>query len=334
MKGSLPPISRLIRATRSAQTAAIFLPVSTEPVKATQATRSSATIAAPTSPAPATRLTTPAGKWSKHGGERERGERGDLGRLADGRVAGRERRGELPGQQQQRVVPGDDAGGDADRLLDDERQLGRLDRRDHPAGRVAADLGVVVEGGRGPVDLVGVLDHRLAALAGHQAPRARPSASRRRLATSWSISPRSTAGVAPRRAGPPGPRRSRRRRRLAKRPAPWRRSPRSPGSRLPGRRRSRAPGPLRSAAESPPPPCVDASDARSCETSAHGRGLASRSGAWRGGPRPGARRQAALARPRRRGARAPGRTGDRHPRRVEDVPLRRLPGGGRGGASA
>ena len=65
MNGSLPPISRLTRATRSAQTAAIRLPVSTEPVKATHSIRSSATSAAPTSPAPATTLTTPAGRWSK-----------------------------------------------------------------------------------------------------------------------------------------------------------------------------------------------------------------------------------------------------------------------------
>ena len=65
MNGSLPPISRLIRAIRSAQAAAIFLPVSTEPVKATQSTSGLATIAAPTSPAPATRLTTPGGMWSK-----------------------------------------------------------------------------------------------------------------------------------------------------------------------------------------------------------------------------------------------------------------------------
>ena len=65
MKGSLPPISRFTRATRSAQTAAIRFPVSTEPVKATHSIRSSATIAAPTAPAPATTLTTPAGRWSK-----------------------------------------------------------------------------------------------------------------------------------------------------------------------------------------------------------------------------------------------------------------------------
>ena len=65
MNGSLPPISRLTRATRSAQAAAIRLPVSTEPVKATHSIRSSPTIEAPTSPAPATTLTTPAGRWSK-----------------------------------------------------------------------------------------------------------------------------------------------------------------------------------------------------------------------------------------------------------------------------
>ncbi len=38
MNGSLPPISRFTRAIRSAQAAAIFLPVATEPVKATQST--------------------------------------------------------------------------------------------------------------------------------------------------------------------------------------------------------------------------------------------------------------------------------------------------------
>ena len=67
MKGSLPPISRLTRATRSMQAWPTFLPVSTEPVKATPSMRGSAVIAAPTSPAPATRLTTPAGRCSTHG---------------------------------------------------------------------------------------------------------------------------------------------------------------------------------------------------------------------------------------------------------------------------
>ena len=65
MNGSLPPISRFMRATRFAQAAATFFPVSTEPVKATHSTRSSSTIRAPTSPAPATRPTTPGGSASK-----------------------------------------------------------------------------------------------------------------------------------------------------------------------------------------------------------------------------------------------------------------------------
>ncbi len=67
MNGSLPPISRLMRAIRSAQAAAIRLPVATEPVNATQSTPSSWTIRAPTSPAPASRLTTPSGRCSKQG---------------------------------------------------------------------------------------------------------------------------------------------------------------------------------------------------------------------------------------------------------------------------
>ncbi len=66
MNGSLPPISRFMRATRWAQAAATFLPVATDPVKATPSIRSSETSEAPTSPAPATRLTTPGGRSEKH----------------------------------------------------------------------------------------------------------------------------------------------------------------------------------------------------------------------------------------------------------------------------
>ena len=65
MNGSLPPISRFIRATRCAQAAATFFPVATEPVKATPSIRSSSTSAAPTSPAPATMFTTPGGSSAK-----------------------------------------------------------------------------------------------------------------------------------------------------------------------------------------------------------------------------------------------------------------------------
>ena len=211
MNGSLPPISRFTRATRSAHATATRLPVSTEPVKATQSTRSSRTIASPTSPAPASRFTTPGGRWSKQRRQHQRRERRQLGGLADRRVAGRQRGRELPGQQQQRVVPRHDAADHAHRLLQHERELRRLDRRDHAAGAVAPDLGVVVERGRGPADLVGVLDQRLAALERHRPGQlvgaARAGASRPRAA-SRRARPRASP---PRRAPPRGPRRSRRR---------------------------------------------------------------------------------------------------------------------------
>jgi len=101
--------------------------------------------------------------------EHQRRDRCDLGWLADDGVAGGQRGRQLPGEQQQRVVPGDDRADDAEWLLEYQRELGRLDRRDDPAGEVAAHLGVVVERGGCPADLVGVLDQRLAALERHSA---------------------------------------------------------------------------------------------------------------------------------------------------------------------
>ena len=135
MNGSLPPISRFIRATRSAHLAAIRLPVSTEPVNATQSTRSSDTIRSPTSPAPASSDTVPAGRWLHARGQHQRGDRRELGGLGHHRVARGKRRGQLPRQQQQRVVPGHDRADHAHRLLHHQRELGGLDRRDHPARR-------------------------------------------------------------------------------------------------------------------------------------------------------------------------------------------------------
>ena len=211
MNGSLPPISRFTRATRSAQATATRLPVSTEPVKAMQSTRSSRTIASPTSPAPATRFTTPAGRCSKHGAsmsvESGVSSEGLQTVVLPAASAGRE----LPREQQQRVVPGHDAADDAHRLLDDQRQLGGLDRRDHAAGVVAADLGVVVEHGGGPADLVGVLDAAACRPRASSSRRARPCG----RACGWR--PRAASRRARARASPPsrarprGPPRSRRR---------------------------------------------------------------------------------------------------------------------------
>ena len=168
MNGSLPPISRFTRAIRSMQAAATFFPVSTEPVNATPSIPSCEEIAPPTSPAPGDDVHGARRHVVEDVGDRERGERRHLGRLADRRVARGKRGGELPGQKKQRVVPWDDAADHAEGVLDDERELRRLDRRDHAPGGVAADLGVVVEGGRAPADLVGVLQHGLSALRRHQ----------------------------------------------------------------------------------------------------------------------------------------------------------------------
>ena len=109
MNGSLPPISRLTRATRSAQTAAIRLPVSTEPgegnaVDALVGDDLSADVAGARDEVDDARR-----EVLEALGERESRERRDLRRLADRGVAGGERRRELPRQEEQRVVPGDDA---------------------------------------------------------------------------------------------------------------------------------------------------------------------------------------------------------------------------------
>ena len=169
MNGSLPPISRFIRATRSAHTEAIFLPVATEPgeghaVHALVGHDGAAHVAGA-----GQQRQGPGGQVVEHRRQHQRGQRRDLRRLGHHRVARRQRRGELPGQQQQRVVPGHDGAHHAHRLLGHQGQLRRLDRRDHPPGRGTAQLGVEVERRRGPVDLVGVLDQRLAALQRHHA---------------------------------------------------------------------------------------------------------------------------------------------------------------------
>ena len=195
MKGSLPPISRLTRATRSAQRGG-------DPLAGRDRAGERDAVDALVGDDPLADVAG-AGEQVDDAGrqvlearrEHQRRERRQLRRLADDGVAGRERGRELPGEQQQRVVPGHDAPDDADRLLEHERELRRLDRRDHAAGEVAAHLGVVVERGGGPADLVGVLDQRLAALERHHAGRARRCAraagSRPRAASR----PRSTAGV-------------------------------------------------------------------------------------------------------------------------------------------
>ncbi len=100
-------------------------------------------------------------------GEHQRGQRGQLGRLEDDGVAGRDRREDLPGGHLERVVPGRDRTDHADRLAPHVRGVvaGVL------AGRLALQVaggpgeeGRVVDGA-GDVELGGELD-RLAGLRG------------------------------------------------------------------------------------------------------------------------------------------------------------------------
>ena len=73
--------------------------------------------AAPVAPAPVMMLTTPGGRsgFLDDLREHQRGERRRLGGLEHDRVAGRQRRRDLPGRHQQREVPRDDLPGHAER---------------------------------------------------------------------------------------------------------------------------------------------------------------------------------------------------------------------------
>ena len=117
--GSLPPSSRLTGVSVSAACAITFLPVATEPVNITKST--SSTSAAPVSPRPVATWKTPSGRpaLGEHLGHQQRGQRGDLGRLEDDRVAGRERRDAVAERVVERVVPGADHADHAERRVAD-----------------------------------------------------------------------------------------------------------------------------------------------------------------------------------------------------------------------
>ena len=100
-------------------------PVATSPVSDTMLTVGCRTIPAPTgSPWPVMTLKTPGGKMSA--GELrqpQRRQRRLLRRLQHDRVAGRERRADLPDRHHERVVPGRDRADDADRLPPDHARV-------------------------------------------------------------------------------------------------------------------------------------------------------------------------------------------------------------------
>ncbi len=129
MKGDLPPSSSVSDLPEPAVCSRMMRPTSVEPVKAILSMPAWSTIAAPVAPSPVTMLTTPSGRphLGADLGEGERGQRRVFGRLQHHRVAGGQRRRDLPGQHQQREVPRDDLAADAD------RRRGRGTRR--PAAR-------------------------------------------------------------------------------------------------------------------------------------------------------------------------------------------------------
>ena len=135
--GALPPSSRWTRLSVSAACSAIHLPVSTEPVSETMSTSSWSTSAAPGVVA--------AGDHVEHAlgqelggrlGELEGRQRRRRRRLEHDRVAGGQRRADLPDRHHQRVVPRRDLADDADRLAADERRVAL----DVLAGRLALEV--------------------------------------------------------------------------------------------------------------------------------------------------------------------------------------------------
>ncbi len=98
----------------------------------------------------------------------QRGQRRVLAGLGYDGVARGQGRGELPDQQEQRVIPRHDQAAHAERLLDHEVELVAGHGADHASQRVAADLRVVVEARGDPLHLVPVLRKRLAAFLREQ----------------------------------------------------------------------------------------------------------------------------------------------------------------------
>ena len=100
--------------------------------------------------------------------EPRRRRRGELARLEHEGVAGRERRGDLPGGLQERVVPRRDQRADADRLVDHPAGHGRDAGVDDPPGVGLGQRGEVPEHPHDVVDVDLRLDEPLAGVEGLQ----------------------------------------------------------------------------------------------------------------------------------------------------------------------
>ena len=176
MTGALPPSSRWSRLTRSAATLAMCLPVSVSPVTEIIPTFGCADERVADRRARAGDDVEHAGRQDlgRDLGQDQGGQRGPCRRLEDDRVAGRERRSDLPAGHHDRVVPRGDRGDHADRLAPDHRGVavhvlvGRLALH-HPRG--AGEEAQVVDDDRDLVDrgadrLAGVLRLEAAELVG------------------------------------------------------------------------------------------------------------------------------------------------------------------------
>ena len=109
-KGDLPPSSSESFLPVPAVASRMMRPTSVEPVKAILSIPGWRTISSPVRPSPVRMLTTPGGqpRVAADLGESEGRERRELGGLDHHRIAHGEGRRDLPGQHQEREVPGDD----------------------------------------------------------------------------------------------------------------------------------------------------------------------------------------------------------------------------------
>jgi hypothetical protein len=144
-------------------------------------------------PAPVTMLTTPGGRsasWHTSAKQQRRQRRG-LGRLEHHGVAAGQRRGDLPGEHEQREVPRDDLADDADGS--------RVSRREG-AAELVGPAGVVEEVRRSErhVDVAALLD-RLAVVEGLETANSRARSCRMRRAMRKRYFPRSAPSCATRR---------------------------------------------------------------------------------------------------------------------------------------
>ncbi len=199
MLAALPPSSRVTFLSVPAIARAIALPTPVDPVKATLSTSGWLDERLPGA-ARAGDDVDDAGRQVgllADLGEEQRGQRRGLGRLEHDGVAARERRGDLPGQHQQREVPRDHLPGDAERLrvgpeagvLELVGPAGvveevRRDDRDVDVARLLDRLAVVerledgelaaalLDDARDPVEVLGALAAR------HPRPDARVGAAR------------------------------------------------------------------------------------------------------------------------------------------------------------